>query len=135
METPMTVSEFEPRESTKNNTSYRRERGFAREMSIIDPKTGDAVVTARFYWPGDVAYCCVWVHGWAVGKPSGQGYGKAGGYGYHKESAALESALRDAGITFSQGIAGRGDSAMRAAFQALAACLEIVNPIFHEAHP
>ena len=29
-----------------------------------------------------------------------RGYGKAGGYGYHKESAALGEALRDAGFTF-----------------------------------
>lgn len=29
-----------------------------------------------------------------------RGYGKAGGYGYHKQSAALGEALRDAGFTF-----------------------------------
>lgn len=43
------------------------------------------------------------------------GYGKAGGYGYHKESAALGEALRDAGFTFTENgknfrIDGTGDS-------------------------
>jgi hypothetical protein len=44
-----------------------------------------------------------------------RGYGKAGGYGYHKESAALGEALRDAGFTFLEDgknfrIDGTGDS-------------------------
>lgn len=57
------------------------------------------LVTARWYMSrssqASVVYCCVWVHGdnqWFSGK------GTAGGYGYHKYSAALDSALSSAGI-------------------------------------
>ena len=54
------------------------------------------VACARFYMgrssQASVVYCCLWVHGKASGK------GQAGGYGYHKESAALCDAITSAGI-------------------------------------
>lgn len=40
-------------------------------------------------------YCCLWIHGeniWFSGK------GQAGGYGYHKTSAAFQGALDSAGV-------------------------------------
>lgn len=57
------------------------------------------LITARWYMgrssQASVVYCCVWVHGkpfWMSGK------GQAGGYGYHKYSAAFAAALSSAGI-------------------------------------
>jgi hypothetical protein len=54
------------------------------------------VITARFYMgrssQASVVYCCLWVGGVCSGK------GNAGGYGYHKESAALDEAITSAGI-------------------------------------
>lgn len=47
------------------------------------------------------------------------GYAKAGGYGYHKASAAFESACRSAGVTFDKAIGGCGYSAVRDALLAL----------------
>jgi len=47
------------------------------------------------------------------------GYAKAGGYGYHKASAAFESACLSAGVTFDKGVGGVGDSAVREALLAL----------------
>ncbi len=38
---------------------------------------------------------------------------KAGGYGYHRASAALESAFNRAGMRFSIGCSGMGESMMR----------------------
>lgn len=97
---------------------YRKERGFYRQISILDPSDGSDIITARFYWPGEsVCYCCAWVHGDSV---HGSGAGNAGGYGYHKESAALEYALRDAGIALSEDIDGRGDTAMHDALESVA---------------
>lgn len=77
-------------------------------------------------------YCSLWVHG----KKSTSGRGQAGGYGYHKESAALQSAINSAGIslfgaTFSNtdqkinlkrsaNIGGVGDDAMRTALISIA---------------
>lgn len=101
--------------------SYRKEKGFYRQISIICPRDGSSIVTARFYWPGrdgaSNCYACVWIWG---GDSHGHGGGKAGGYGYHKESAALESALHNAGVYLSENIGGRGDSAIRDALTAVA---------------
>jgi hypothetical protein len=43
-----------------------------------------------------VVYASVWAFG--NGKDSVSGYGTAGGYGYHKESAAIANAINSAGI-------------------------------------
>ena len=61
-----------------------------------------ACLSVTFYESprGNTVHCVV-----NVRDPDGDrvaGYGKAGGYGYHKESAALGEALRDAGFTFTE---------------------------------
>jgi hypothetical protein len=54
------------------------------------------VITARFYMSrassASVVYCCLWIDSVASGR------GQAGGYGYHKESAALQAAIASAGV-------------------------------------
>ena len=104
-----------------NVAKYRKEKGFYRQISMVDSRDGTQIVQARFYWPGrdgaSNCYCCVWIHGDDL---HGSGGGKAGGYGYHKESAALEEALSAAGIRMSEGIGGRGDQAMLEALEVLA---------------
>lgn len=102
------------RETDRN---ARRDNGFDREIAVLDPATGHAIVTARIYYPGTVAYCSLWIS--AAGR-YGRGQGKAGGYGYHKQSAALDDAIQDAGIVLDQPIDGRGDSAMIEACEAIA---------------
>lgn len=58
------------------------------------------VATARFYMSrsstASVVYCCLWVYT-ATGEYT-SGRGQADGYGYHKESAALQDAITSAGI-------------------------------------
>lgn len=102
---------------TDGKMTGRRENGFHGEIAVIDPATGAAIVTARIYWPGQTAYCAVWVAG--NGK-YGMGSGKAGGGGYHKPSAALSAAISDAGITLNRSISGVGDGAMDEACEAIA---------------
>ena len=75
------------------------------------------------WWMGrsssaSVVYCSVWVRG-NNGK-SYAGTGQAGGYGYHKESAAFDSAVRSAGIELAASVSGCGDSAIRHAMEAIA---------------
>ena len=50
----------------------------------------------------------LWVNG--INYACGSGY--ADGYGYHKQSAAVESAINAAGIELSEHISGRGEQAM-----------------------
>jgi len=69
------------------------------------------LITCRFYMgrsrSASVVYCSVWVH---HEKCYTSGTGNAGGYGYHKESAALDEALRSAGVKLSRSINGTGET-------------------------
>lgn len=66
------------------------------------------------------------------------GSGWAGGYGYHKQSAAVSAAIASAGFELDQDIAGRGDSAITEALCAVAiAVYPDVDPAklyVHRAH-
>lgn len=88
--------------------------------SPSDP-TPRIYVEARF-WMGrsrtaSTVYCSIWVR--APGLHA-SGYGTTGGYGYHKESAALAYALRSAGITLSESIIAAGERAVEDALRAVA---------------
>lgn len=103
--------------------SHRKERaaGFSRALIAVVPDDTQVcrnIAEARLYWSGsfETAYCCLWVHGdtWTAGS------GKAGGYGYHKESAAMAEAIRNAGFKLDSDIDGRGLEAMKDALTAIA---------------
>lgn len=75
-------------------------------------------VTARFYMSPHadgtgIISCILWT-------PKGVSSGIAKGYGYHKQSAALEEACRKACIELSEDIHGRGERAMEEALVAIA---------------
>lgn len=61
-------------------------------------------------------YVSVWAHN---DLRSYAGHGWAGGYGYHRPSAAMGAALKSAGITLDEDIDGRGSSAMDEAMKAI----------------
>jgi hypothetical protein len=119
------------RETTKN---ARRDTGFLREIAVLDPATGAQVLVARLYYPGTVMRCSVWISSRGNGT-YGRGQGEAGGGGYHKASAALASALDDAGVRLSRAINGVGDRAMIDACEATARAVTGKRRfIVHEAH-
>jgi len=82
-----------------------------------------------------VVYCSIWIRDdknqrWYSGN------GQAGGYGYHKESAAIQAALTSAGVELRGDVYGRddkckevahidgvGDTAIREALEAIAKAL------------
>lgn len=116
--------------STTRELTGRKSGSLNREIVVLDPATGRAIVTARIYWPGQTAYCALWI---SHEQRYGSGQGKAGGYGYHKPSAALAQAISDAGVTLTGDVYGRnkrsnapasisgvGDSAMTEACEAIA---------------
>lgn len=75
-------------------------------------------------------YACFWAY-----RPGGDGMwsngsGTAGGYGYHKASAAAGKAIRAAGFSLSENIDGRGDGAIRAAVLAVGQCLYTDGPVY-----
>ena len=81
-----------------------------------------SVVDARWYMgrssSASEVHCSVWIHTRDGRRISGRG--SAGGWGYHKESAALASALRSAGVRLARSIGGVGDSAISGALHAVA---------------
>ena len=82
------------------------------------------IITARCYMGrsanASTMYASIWIYD---EKHHTSGTGKAGGYGYHKQSAAISEAIRSAGITLSEDIAGREDSAIEESLEAIAATL------------
>ena len=85
----------------QNAVNYGGKKETVRELDVVGKIDGNlrAIVTARFYMgrssSASTVYCALWVHGKGIYT---SGKGQAGGYGYHKESAALSEAIKSAGI-------------------------------------
>lgn len=126
----LSLDTIKPRESTKSMDHYRREKSFFQQWSLIDLNKGNDVVNVRFYGAAQTVYCVTWFHLWPYGfEGTCRGCGKAGGYGYHKASAAMQEALTDAGS-----IGGRGETAMQEALEVIAAHCGIARFLIHKAH-
>lgn len=128
-----------PERVTSNARNLDQYKERVNTLKVIGTRNGtlQCIAEARFYMArrsdgASPVYCSLWVHG-DVGT---SGHGKASGYGYHKESAALSEAIDSAGITLTGDqydrdhspereaqparIDGCGDSAMRDAMRAIA---------------
>jgi hypothetical protein len=136
---------FKHKEHTGKIASNRKENGgFTNECAVIVPRVVPLLgkkateyftpIIARIYWSkGGTAYACIWINSATKGIYTSGG-GKAGGGGYHKASAALQSALDDAGVILPDNIAGRGDSAMTDALTDIALALGYKKFHVHNAH-
>lgn len=114
---------------------------------IVDKATERRVVTCRVYMSASRNASTVYASMWAnSGNVDVSGSGKASGYGYHKASAAIDCAIRSAGVElygtpytnphdevdFSKraSISGVGDSAVESALLAIAHALGYNDVIF-----
>mgnify|MGYP001199441990 CR=1 FL=1 len=94
-----------PAASVCNARNYGGEKELIRGIKLIDKKTERVIVDARWYMgksaSASTVYCSLWCrgHGAYDAAHSTSGKGTAGGYGYHKASAALASTIASAGIT------------------------------------
>lgn len=123
---------FKSRNHDGNIASNRKEDKFRYQYTVITPALS-AIIELRLYTTAARCYACIWVRdGKSNTYVSGGGY--AGGYGYHKASQAVETALRDAGITLSEPIGGRGDSAIQDALKAIANELGYADSVIFTAH-
>jgi hypothetical protein len=118
----MTITATLPAEDVSNARNMSCEKELVNRLISIAYIDGEfrQVVDARFYMGRSAnsskVYCSIWVSypdHWT------SGHGTASGYGYHKESAALDSAIESAGIKLDARIDGVGDSAMREAIEAI----------------
>jgi len=88
-----------PTVSYSNALNMGDKKETIQQILVIDKKTERTIVDARFYMARSAdgaspVYCSMWVHG----SIHTSGRGTAGGWGYHKQSVALASAIRSAGI-------------------------------------
>ena len=89
-------------------------------------------ITLRLYGTGTRNYAALWAGNEEI---NNRGTGYAGGYGYHRPSAAAAEAIRNAGIVLDEDIAGVGEDAIRNALMAIARAMKIKRPALIEAHP
>ena len=82
------------------------------------------LITVRCYMgrsaSASTVYASIWVNAPDIHT---SGKGKAGGYGYHKASAAVADAISSAGITLDTNISGVGDGAIKESLEAIANAL------------
>lgn len=121
----------------KFNPNYRKEDHYLYEiaiMAVMENYTVKNPVTIRIYGTNSRNYSAIWANGNGIYK---SGTGTAGGYGYHRPSAAAAEAIQNAGITLSEDINGRGDSAIREAAEAIARAIQpdAISYYTHTANP
>ena len=91
-----------------NAKNYSGDKETISRFCIVDKKTEKTVVDCRLYMgrsaSASAVYCALWVTLTEAKKPMDWSYpgtsgrGQASGYGYHKQSAAVQDALSSAGI-------------------------------------
>ena len=90
---------------------------------LVSPDVIKEVCTLKLYCDknGSNVHALFWLYRWDNGARNQYvGYGKAGGWGYHKASAAAAYSFESAGINLSEALDGRGDGAIRDALLAIA---------------
>jgi len=113
---------------TEKSMNFRETSPLLQGITIVDIWSGriETCIEARFYGRAAVK-CAVWVYG--THARNGCGVGRAGGYGYHKASAALCNALDDMGIRLGRfRCTGCGDTAMEDALLEIARECGAANP-------
>lgn len=128
-----------PKSGTQNARNLSGDKELVSEYHVIVYQDGEFHTPVHVMcWMGrsssaSTVYASVWVSD-KRGDRWFSGHGSAGGYGYHKESAAIQEALNSAGIELRGDVYGRddakknqpahiggvGESAIRAALDAVA---------------
>ena len=128
----ITVKSFEAHQNMNTTIREREERNIRHGYKAIciseDGKLRE-LVDLRIGQTDATAYACVWLHVAGYGTYA-HGSGRAGGYGYHRASAAAESAFCSAGMTFNVSFGGCGDTMMREAVQASGEYLSDGAPVY-----
>lgn len=113
-----------------NGKAHRKENHFMQSYILLctDESGIRELAQLRLYGTQSTNYACLWVHD-SKSETYVAGSGKAGGYGYHRPSAAAQVAFDNAGVGLGEAIDGRGDSAIENAMKALGAALGIYSNV------
>lgn len=127
----MTISINWNTDGRETISTNRKESNYIGQYTLLDRATCSVYGELRFYSTPSRSYACFWLFGREKGCICGGSF--AGGYGYHRKSAAAERAFRVAGITLDQSISGAGDAAIREALESIGYACGI-DPVVIEAH-
>jgi hypothetical protein len=107
---------------SKKNMSFRNKKVLIHGFQYINTVNSIAVIDCRIYagksHNSSQIVAAIWIHDY-YGSRFSHGVGIAGGYGYHKGSLAIESALKDMGIKLDEAIGGLGYDACKTAFSSI----------------
>lgn len=124
----------------KFNTRHRKEGACyleVRKIVTIDPTEKNprhrahVPVELRLYGTGRTNTACLWINHNDTHRHAS---GSAGGYGYHRPSAAAQEAIENAGIKLSKRIDGVGDDAIDEALGAIADTLGVTGYAIIRSH-
>jgi hypothetical protein len=111
------------KENVSNAVNYGDKKELTKTFNVVTDGLKE-VITVRCYMGrsanASTVYASVWIN---TSEVHTSGKGKAGGYGYHKESAAIAAAIESAGISLDTDISGVGDGAIKEALSAIANAL------------
>lgn len=121
MEMENKVISFNPSQDMPRAYRDREEKHFYSAYKVVTIVNDEMIelVDARLGATENCHYAVIWLNcfysneNFACENGRAYGAGKAGGCGYHRASAALESAFNRAGMRFSVGCSCKGESAMR----------------------
>ena len=115
-----------------NAVNYGDKKELIKTFNVVTDGLKE-VITVRCYMGrsanASTVYASIWVNAPDIHT---SGKGKAGGYGYHKESAAIAAAIESAGIGLSKDISGVGNGAIYVALKAIARALGFSNVLIVE---
>jgi hypothetical protein len=90
-----------PLNYSDNAKNLNGEKQLLQSYKVIDKASERVVIDCRLYMgkskSASTVYCSIWVFG--QNSHGMGGYGTSNGFGYHKESAAIQLAIESAGIT------------------------------------
>jgi hypothetical protein len=110
-------------ENVSNAVNYKGQKELVKSYNVITDTLREIII-ARCYMgrsaSASTVYASIWIQSSGIYT---SGKGKAGGYDYHKESAAIADAIESAGITLDANISGVGGGAIEDALKAIASAL------------
>ncbi len=150
------IAKFTAKTCLSNAKNFSQEKELVSRYMVIDKKTEKVIIDCRCYMGrssnSSQVYASVWINSLKPLCEDAEGFttytsghGIAGGYGYHKESAAIDDAISSAGFTLfgslsgyddkpdfkrTCNIAGIGESAIEAALLAIAHACGSLDVIF-----
>lgn len=114
-----------PDKSVRNGRNYWGDKECTATIQAVVLHEGKmrTAVTVRVHCSRSNSrnYCSVWINDGAQLDFSGHGW--AGGWGYHRPSAAMQKALQSCGVSLDKPIDGYGEGAMRDAVRAICAAM------------